>query len=165
MTSVLVSNVSCLIHYNLNIASGMRKMMSWCPWLFLDELVDCVEFNCTLVEDNNCTSAWGCNFTEYDYVGLLQADYNDEDLGQEETATKITAAATKVFMPKTSTTKQAIRTTTVAGTTAPTTTSSNDDVGNLEKEEEDEKTSSARKRASTSKVLLFFVVILAFAFN
>ena len=129
-------------------------------------MVDCVEFNCTLVEDNNCTSAWGCNFTEYDYVGLLQADYNDEDLGQEETATKITAAATKVFMPKTSTTKQASKTTTVAGTTAPTTTpSSNDDVGNLEKEKEDEKTSAARKGASTCKVLLVFVVILAFAYN
>ena len=130
--------------------------------MHLDELVDCVEFNCTMAEDDNCTSPWGCNFTDYEYFGDLRA-YFAEKFALKKAAEQNTANSTKVFIPETG--KPASTKTTVAEAKAPTTPSFSDEIENLEEEEEEDEITSAAHVASCSSKVTIFLVICAVAYN
>ena len=120
-----------------------------------------------MMEDNNCTNPWGCNFTDYDYFGAFRAYFNDDyPEEEEEITTKIKTTTTIMFVQSTTSRVYKAPNTTLAETKAPTTPAADDEIGNLEKgEEEEEKTSGADEGARTSKVTLFLAFICAFAYN
>ena len=161
MTFVLVST-----RIALNLLQLARCLFFY-TLILSDDLVDCAVFNCTTVDVDNCTNPYGCNFTEYDYVGAFRAYFNEDYYEVGELAVTQVPGPTTTKKHKSKNNPTSAATTTEEETEAP--AAGDDEIGNLEtggeEDEEVEKTSAAGEGARTSKVALVFLVICALANN